>query len=193
LQYERGNLADLEDYLVMIIDAQPEIPVWRMALCGVYLQTGRIELARPHVEAVGANDFAMVPRNQVFLVTCASTAPFDDVFPFTGTSFEVPVGIGVGAAATALGWYDQAEQHYANAHALCERAGAPTYLAAGRVHWAEMLVRRDEQGDAQRAREFALAARDTRALPRECGRRWRQRRICGGDGQRQRSGGGSAV
>lgn len=116
-----------------IIDAQPAVPVWRMALCGVYLQTGRPEMVRPHVEAVGADDFAMVPRNWAFLLTCSSTArfadevgalevaeaaychaaPFDDVFPFSNVVFEVPVGIGVGVAATALGWYDRAEHHYA--------------------------------------------------------------------------------
>ena len=183
LQYERGELAGLEDFLVMIIEAQPAVPVWRMALCGVYLQTGRLDLVRPHVEAVGADDFAMVPRNQAFLLTCSSTArfagevgslavaetayrhasAFDDVFPFPGVVWEVPVGIGVGVAATALGWYDRAEQHYANALALCERADAPTYLASTQVYWAEMLVRRNAAVDAERAQLLATAAHQTSA------------------------------
>ncbi len=101
----------------------------------------------------------MVPRNGAFLLTCSSVAriagqvgaldaaevayryaaPFDNSFPFSGVGFEYPVGICVGAAATALGWYDKAEQHYANSLALCERAGAVTYLAATQLHWAEML------------------------------------------------------
>ena len=74
LQYERGSLDDLEELLESIIDAQPGIPVWRMALCGVYLQADRFEDALPHVEAVAADDFAMVPRNSIFLLTCSSTA-----------------------------------------------------------------------------------------------------------------------
>ncbi|MCE9621178.1 MAG: AAA family ATPase [Actinomycetia bacterium] len=178
LQYERGDLADLESLLTDIIAAQPLVPVWRMALCGVYLQTGRAELARPHVEAVTADDFAMVQRNGAFLVTCSAAArvagmvgaleaaetaynyaaPFDKTFPFSGVGYEYPVGIGVGCAATALGWYDKAEQHFANSRALCERAGAITYLAATDLHWAEMLVKRNEVGDAARAREFAESA-----------------------------------
>jgi tetratricopeptide (TPR) repeat protein len=171
-------LAELEPFLIQIIAAQPAVPVWRMALCGVYLQTGRPELAKPQVEALGADDFAIVPRNAVFLLTCSSAARiaaqvgaldvaeaayhhaarFDDRFPFSGTTFEYPVGIGVGAAAGALGWYDKAEQHFAQSLALCERAGAPTYLAATQVHWAEMLAKRSGPGDAARAAEMAESA-----------------------------------
>lgn len=36
-----------------------------------------------------------------------------------------------------------------------ERAGAASYLAAARVHWAEMLVQRADPGDAEQARELA--------------------------------------
>lgn len=184
LQYERGDLADLEALLEMIIDAQPAIPVWRMALCGVYLQTDRPELCVPHVEAVVADDFAMVPRNAAFLVTCSSTArissqvgalgaaeaayghaaPFDDLFPFAGSMWEYPIGIGVGAAAAALGWYDLAERHFASSRALCERAGAATYLVATDVHEAEMLAQRDAPGDV--ARSMGLAAQSLAASDR---------------------------
>ena len=175
LQYERGQLAELEPLMLQLIDAQPRVPVWRIALAGVYLQTDRPELVRPQVDAVAADDFAMVQRNQAFLLTCSSVArvaaavgalesaeaaykhaaPFDNMFPFSGATFEYPVGIGVGAAAGALGWYDRAEHHFANAIDLCERAGAASYLAAARVHWAEMLVQRADPGDAEQARELA--------------------------------------
>ncbi len=178
LQYERGDLADLEGLLEMIIEAQPAIPVWRMALCGVYLQTDRVELCRPQVEAVAADDFAMVPRNAVFLLTCSSVAriasqvgalaeaeaaynyaaPFDGQFAWAGSTYEYPIGVGVGAAASALGWYDRAERHFAQSLALCERADAVSYLAATQVHWAEMLQQRDGPGDRARAVELAAAA-----------------------------------
>ena len=36
-----------------------------------------------------------------------------------------------------------------------ERAGAASYLAAARVHWAAMLVQGADPGDAERARELA--------------------------------------
>jgi tetratricopeptide (TPR) repeat protein len=178
LQYERGDLANLEELLVTMAQTQPAVPLWRMALSGVYIQTGRPELAKPHVEAIAAADFAMVPRNAAFLLTCTSlariagqvgaleaaesaynyAAPFDKTFPFSGFGYEYPVGIGAGAAATALGWYDKAEQHYANAHALCTRAGAATYLAATEIHWAEMLRQRNAEGEGPRAREMATSA-----------------------------------
>lgn len=178
LQYERGDLANLEELLVTMAQTQPAVPLWRMALSGVYIQTGRPELVKPHVEAIAANDFAMVPRNAAFLLTCTSAAriagqvgamdvaeaaynyaaPFDKTLPFSGFGYEYPIGIGAGAAATALGWYDKAEVHYANSHALCTRAGAATYLAATEIHWAEMLRKRNGEGDAARAREMAESA-----------------------------------
>lgn len=178
LQYERGELADLEGLLEAIIDAQPAIPVWRMALCGVYLQTDRPAQCVPHVEAVVADDFAMVPRNAVFLLTCSSTAriasqvgalaaaeaayrhaaPFDEMFPFAGTLWEYPIGVGVGAAAAALGWYELAEQHFGNSRTVCERAGAKTFLVATDVHEAEMLVQRGGPGDHERAEQLARAS-----------------------------------
>jgi len=178
LQYERGALDDLEGLLEAIIEAQPGIPVWRMALCGVYLQSDRFADAVPHVEAVAADDFAMVPRNSIFLLTCSSTAriasqvgalevaeaayryaaPFDDQFAWAGNVLEYPIGIGAGAAAASLGWYDAAEQHFASSQALCERAGAATYLVAAQVHWAETLLQRGAAGDAARAVEFATEA-----------------------------------
>lgn len=177
LQYERGDLAGLEEPLVAVIAAQAAVPVWRMALCGVYIQTDRPELAKTHVEAVGANDFAMVQRNGVFLLTCSSAAriagevgalevaeaayhhvaKFDDAFPM-GAGFEYPVGVGAGVAAAALGWYDKADEHFAKAHALCTRAGAESYLAGTEMHWAEMLCKRNESGDAARSRELAESA-----------------------------------
>jgi class 3 adenylate cyclase len=175
LSYERGDLAPLEDLLVAIIASQPTIPVWRMALCGVYLQTDRHELARHQVEVMAVDDFAMVPRNAIFLLTCSSAAriasqvgahdvaaaayryasPFDDQFAWSGVTYEYPIGVGVGAAAGALGWYDKAERHFQQSLDLCERAGAPTYLAATKIHWAEMLVAREHAGDLDRARVFA--------------------------------------
>ncbi len=175
LQYERGELTELEGLLEAIIEAQPAVPVWRMALCGVYLQSDRLELAVPHVEAVAADDFAMVPRNAIFLLTCASTAriasqvgaleaaelayrhaaPFDDQFAWSANYLELPIGVGVGAAAAALGWYDLAEQHFGRSRALCERAGAKTYLVATDVHEAEMLVKRGGPGDRDRAMHLA--------------------------------------
>lgn len=175
LQYERGSLDDLEDLLQAIIEAQPGIPVWRMALCGVYLQADRFDDALPHVEAIAADDFAMVPRNSIFLLTCSSTAriasqvgaldvaeaayhhasPFDDQFAWAGNLLEYPIGVGVGAAAAALGWYDVGEGHFARSRALCERAGAKTYLVATDVHEAEMLVQRGAPGDADRATQLA--------------------------------------
>jgi hypothetical protein len=175
LQYERGALGDLEELLEAMIEAQPGIPVWRMALCGVYLQSDRHDAAVPHVEALATDDFAMVPRNSIFLLTCSSAAriasqvgvadvaeaayryaaPFDDQFAWAGNILEYPIGVGVGAAAASLGWYDLAEQHFASSRSLCQRAGAATYLVATDVHWAEMLLQREGPGDRARAVQVA--------------------------------------
>ena len=58
--------------------------------------------------------------------------------------------------ARDLGRYDEAEAHCAASVDLCERAGAPTFLAHTKDAWAEILI--DRGGDPDRARALASEA-----------------------------------
>jgi hypothetical protein len=58
----------------------------------------------------------------------------------------------LGALATLLGRFDEAEARFAAAADLHGRIGAPCWLARTRLEWARMLLARRAPGDAERSR-----------------------------------------
>ncbi len=183
LRYEQGRLDELEETLIDLVKSQPAIPAWRMALTGVYTQTDRPEEARPHLEFLAADDFAGVPNDGLWVVTLAGGArtaaqaglldiaerayelglPYAGRLAWTGVSYEQPIDLSIGTAAAALGRFEDAERHFGDALELSERASAPTFVAATRMQWAEMLLDQGAGGDTARARNLATQARDTAA------------------------------
>ncbi|MGZ8763523.1 MAG: ATP-binding protein, partial [Acidimicrobiia bacterium] len=178
LFYERGRLGEIEPLIADLVESQPAVATWRVALIGVYTNTDQLDLAREQLEIFAAHDFAMVPRNNLWLVTIAGAArtaaivgmldvaewaleamlPFGDLIAVTGMSYEQPVGMSIGVAAAALGRWAEAEDLFGRALALCERLQAPTFTAATQVAWAQALVERNGPGDVARARELAAPA-----------------------------------
>jgi hypothetical protein len=59
--------------------------------------------------------------------------PFGGIFNWTGGTIGEGNDTGLAIAAEVLGRHDDADRHHADAIALCERAGARSYLA--RVHY----------------------------------------------------------
>lgn len=175
LYYERGRLGEIEPLIAALVEEQPAVVAWRIALIGVYTNTDQLERAREHLEVLAADDFAMVPRNNHWVLTIAGAArtagavgaldiaaraldallPFGHIIAGTGQSYEQPVGMSIGTAAAALGRWDEAEQLFGQALDLSERLGAPTFVAVTRVAWAQALKTRGTTGDGERARELA--------------------------------------
>jgi class 3 adenylate cyclase/tetratricopeptide (TPR) repeat protein len=178
LHYERGRLADFEPFLLQLIAEQASIVTWRVALLSVYASTDRLDDAREHLHVLAADDFAIVPRDVLWVVSIAGIAriaglageldiaqraynymlPFRGVIAGTGQSAEQPVALSIGTAAAALGRFEDAEQLYAEAIDLSERLGAPTFVAATRVQWAQTLLDPAGPHDVTRARELAQQA-----------------------------------
>ena len=181
LFYERGRLGEIEPLIAGLVETQPAVATWRIALIGVYTNTDQVDLARAQLEVLAADDFAMVPRNQFWLVTIAGVArtaamvgmldlaewaleamlPFGDFLAVTGMSYEQPVGMSIGVAAATLGRWDEAEDLFGRALDLCERLQAPTFAAVTRVTWAQALLDHGGPGDGDRARELATSASAT--------------------------------
>lgn len=59
----------------------------------------------------------------------------------------------------ALGDLDQADAYFAQALEIHERIEALYFIAQTQVDWAEMLIQRDNPGDAEHAHEPAAQAR----------------------------------
>jgi hypothetical protein len=96
----------------------------------------------------------------VAVVLYQRLAPWHDQIAIHGARVNGSVALYLGLLATTLDRYDDADAHFAEAHAMHERIGAPYWLAVTRVDWAKMLLRRNRTGDDNRARamlEQALA------------------------------------
>jgi class 3 adenylate cyclase/type II secretory pathway predicted ATPase ExeA/tetratricopeptide (TPR) repeat protein len=178
IAYERGTLAELIPLFEPLVEAQPAVTLWRTGLISCHLQADQPEQARLHLRTLAADDFAMVERDIVWVVTMAAAAriagvlgeldiaaaaveyalPHVGELAFTGTSVEQPVAMSVACGLAALDRWDEAEELFGRAVDLCERAGAPTFVAATRMHWATALLQRDGPGDRERGRELAQAA-----------------------------------
>jgi tetratricopeptide (TPR) repeat protein len=181
LNYERGTLAELEPVLEMLVEEQPAISAWRVALIGMLTTSDRFDEASVHLEALAADDFAMVHRDGLWTVTIAGAArtagtvgalniaeaALDYMTDRTGllayafATYEQPVAMSVGTAAMALGRFDEADRLFAEALDLSERAQAPTYVAMTQSQWAESHLLADREGDADKARSLALQAHET--------------------------------
>jgi hypothetical protein len=61
----------------------------------------------------------------------------------------------------ALDRFDEAAVQFADAAAIHERIGAPTWLARTRLEWARMLLRRGDPGDIEQARGLLAQAVST--------------------------------
>lgn len=176
LRYEQGRLDELVPSLLERIEQTPHVAAWRIAVAGAYAQTDQPEEARPHLRALAEDDFAMVVPDNTWLFTMAGIARVAGMvgdldiaarayelasthggrLAWTGTSYEQPIDLSLGTAAAALGRFDDAEAHFRASLELSERAGAPTFVAVTRLHWAEMLLSRDPADP--RGRELAEQA-----------------------------------
>ncbi|HUW01235.1 MAG TPA: AAA family ATPase [Acidimicrobiales bacterium] len=181
IRYEQGRLDELRETIEERVEQFPNVPAWRIALASVHAQNDRIELAREHIRFLAADDFAVVPRDGLWILTIAGVARvsadlgeleiaarahelgvhFTGRLAFAGNSMEQPVDLSLGVAARALGRLDDALGHFDVAIELSERAGAPTFVAVSRYEKARALVERDEPGDRDRAVELATQALST--------------------------------
>ena len=178
LYYERGRLAELEPLLSQMVTDNPLIVAWRVALLTAYTATDRFDDAREHLSALAADDFAMVPRDNLWvpaMMGIASAAgdageldiaeqaynymlPFRGIIILTGSSAVLPAGLSLGIAAAALGRFDDARELHAEGLDLAERFGAPTFVATGRARLAQTLLDANRPDDVARAKELARLA-----------------------------------
>ncbi len=181
LHYERGTLGELEAFFAEMADAQPALPIWRIALVGIYTTTDRFEEAGVHLNTLAADDWAIVPQDGNWIVTIAGAARTAGVIgdleiaalaydlakshtgwlAFTGQSYEQPVALSVGTAAMALGRLEEAEALFRQSVDLSTSVDAPTYVAATRAQWAEMCLSRNGPDDGTLAAELATQGLET--------------------------------
>ncbi|HEX4363058.1 MAG TPA: AAA family ATPase [Solirubrobacteraceae bacterium] len=169
----QGRQADIEPYVRRNADRLPEIPRWRCGLALILAELGRTDEARRELEHLAAQAFDDIPRDALWLVSMSLLAELcallDDhsrarrlyelLVPYDGRNvvsmggaYLGPVARYLALLAMTIGEHDRALGHLETAHAGAERMGARPIVALTALDTAEVLVRREGAGDAQRAR-----------------------------------------
>jgi class 3 adenylate cyclase len=191
IRRDQGRYGELLEPLRQFVEAQPHLPIWRVALAGLYCETDRLDQARAQMASLAAGDFCIArdwtwPSSITSLALVCSdlgertlAAQFypelQEVAGQVGVTSSVVVCYGslaypCGLLADCLGRRDEAEQYFRQAEQMNERIGARPYLVRTRRAWAAMLLERNAAGDAAHAAaliEDALAEASRLDMKRE--------------------------
>jgi len=166
---QQGRLDEQIERLEATVAAHPLLPGLRASLAAAYVQVGRIDDARELLDEQFARGFDELPYDYTYVHCLArwaevgarvgrpeqATALYQMLGPWHArvatilTSVGGPVATPLGALAARLGRNDEAEDLFAEGAELCERMGAPYFLAQNRVAWARALLAAPEGDDAR--------------------------------------------
>ena len=178
---EQGRVAELEPRLAALAAEFANLPVWRCGLLLLHLELGRRERAAAELAALGADDFARLPRDVNWvpaLVFCVEAAYgvgdatraavlFRLLEPHA--SHAVAVGSGtvclgsvaraVALAAATAGREADAVRYFERALSANAAMGARPFLAHTEHEFARLLAARGRPADRVRAAALMRAAR----------------------------------
>jgi tetratricopeptide (TPR) repeat protein len=200
LRREQGRLAEFDQLVTRLgVPAAPRNAglvswVWQYLAALHAWERGRPDQAREIVDRLAESGLRNVPREQTWVGTMAVLAEvsallgdrdraaelYDLLEPYPGhvvlwpslQASEGPVSYYLGLLATTLERWADAERHFEQSIAISQRIGAPPWVAHARYAWADMLVRRDEPGDRERALALvgeALSAAEQMGMVRLAG------------------------
>lgn len=146
---------------------------WRPGLALIYAELGRTAEAAAEFDLLARRDFADVPQDGNWLVAMTYLADvcvllgdgisaltlYEMMLPYKQVNVLISVGSGcygsasrfLGALATIMGRWDDAEQHFITALTMNQRMSARPWLAHTQYQYARMLVSRDQPGDSDKA------------------------------------------
>jgi class 3 adenylate cyclase/tetratricopeptide (TPR) repeat protein len=139
-----------------------------------YAELGRLDEARAVLDRLAADDFAIINggiRRIIELTVaaeiCAAVAdrpraetlrrllaPHRGLIAHRLSAATGAIDHHLALLETTLNRLADADASFASAAAFHERLGAPAWLARTRLEWAQMLLSRQQPGDADRAREL---------------------------------------
>ena len=177
--WQRGNAESAMALLEPGAEANPGIPGYYAGLSRAAAQGGQVERAQELLDAAKTQSFEHLPMDLLWAsgmsmyAECAvllgdrvatelifkKLEPWADQFAYIGTYTEGPIAHYLGALATVLGRYDDAERHFALAPDMVTRLPAPFHLAHLRLELGRMQVARGGPGDGPAAVENLTAAR----------------------------------
>ena len=179
LRMEQGRLDGMERALRRLVVESPQYP-WRTRLAALLSEQDRVDEARSEFEVLAQHEFTDVRgftadfELPLLAEVCAflNDAPRARVLmrrlsPAVGRCVVVGGGIYactgavsryLGLLASALGDWDEAERHLADALRLHETMPSPPLVARTQNDLGAVLLRRGRRGDRERARSLACSS-----------------------------------
>ena len=173
----RGGIGLLEPLTASLVEEFPRIPAWRMGLCFIYAALDRLDEAREQLDALGADDFALMPVDAnwpagMALVAHVAEAVGDEracevVYDVLLPHADRAVLAGAPAdclgstsaylalAAAGCGRWDDWDRHVRSARRHHEQLRSPSLLAWWAFEEARVAAR---HGDRARAEAAATEA-----------------------------------
>jgi tetratricopeptide (TPR) repeat protein len=178
LRRELGQLDESVSDLEQAAEDDPTRPLFRCALALAHLELDNTGPGRGMFAELAADDFALVPVNNDWLLSAALLAEtaaraedadaaailYDRLEPYGSLNVDtVELSTGsvaryLGLLASTFGDLDASDAHFADAVSMNERMGAYPWLAHAQDDYSVLLARRDGPGDRERARELAASA-----------------------------------
>lgn len=182
LGWVQHGLREVIDIVRAYAAHSPAMPVWRAGLAAALADAGRREEALLEVDRLAADEFAALPRDNLWLAAMAllteavlaldlperARVIYDKLAAFTGRNVVLPtigylgpVQMWLGILARVAGREAEALEQFASARMQATRDGARTALARILVEEAAVLVA--DGGEAARARADELLTRAAEA------------------------------
>jgi len=181
-RYEQGRMGELVSLIADTAEQNPSIPAFRAALAAAHLDAGDEAAARELVDEAAAHSFSL-PEDSAWFdgIFCYARVvielqlrahgegliellvPLRDQVPHNGLIPQPPVATYLGALATVVGRYEEAESYFEQAAELNARGEMRFAEAETNMYWGRMLRARNGPGDANRARILLGQARESAA------------------------------
>ena len=182
LRWMQSRIEELEETVRRSVEEYPTYPIWRCVHAHAAAVRGSEASAREEFEALAADDFAVLPFDEEWVLSMcflAETARFlsdeqrasilyEQLLPYAQrAAFGVPetcigsVAHYLGVVATTMSRWDDGESHFSTAIEVNERMGARPWLARSKDGYGRLLLARGRRGDDERARELFESALET--------------------------------
>jgi class 3 adenylate cyclase len=186
IRFEQGRLGELEPLIAQQVQANPGIPAFRAALTLASWEAGLYEHAAEAIASDASADFAELTYDSnwlagmaIFAEACTQLGdagaaatlhrllvPWRVHIAFNSATAWGPVERHLGNLERILGQLEESERSLVHAAEVCERMGAPIWLARTRVDLARVLL---ERGDPDGRAESLLHRALSTAVDLGCG------------------------
>jgi hypothetical protein len=169
----QGRPEEVEAMVRGIIAQSPGVQAYQAALALVLAEAGRLDEGAEVLDTLAAAGFGSVPEDALWMGTmvaaslsywrAGSREGVDDLYAVFSRYPDANATVGNASSYGAVAWFlgilatllqrwADAERHFDYGMALNEKMGHRPALAYNRLHYGDMLLRRDAPGDREKAR-----------------------------------------